>query len=58
MPTVKQLEFLAIERQDAWYEYLHATRGQQAYRYEEIEPWAWKRLEQRLAAIKARERAA
>lgn len=51
-----QLELLQHERQDAWYEYLHDTRGQRGTRYAEVEPWAWARLQQRLTAIRARER--
>jgi hypothetical protein len=34
---------------DAWFEYLHVTRDQ-GLRYEEVEPWAWTRLQSRLAA--------
>ena len=47
-------ELLLIEEADAWFEYLAATRGQNAVRYLEVEPWAWARLSQRLRAIKAR----
>jgi hypothetical protein len=45
---------LLIEEADAWFEYLEATRGQSPLRYDEIEPWAWARLRQRLRAIKVR----
>lgn len=47
-------ELLLIEEADAWFEYLDATRGENAQRYSEIEPWAWVRLSQRLRAIRAR----
>jgi hypothetical protein len=47
-------ELLLIEEADAWFEYLEATRGQSAYRYREVEPWAWARLRQRLRAVKAK----
>ena len=47
-------ELLLIEEADAWFEYLESTRGQTELRYQEIEPWAWARLSQRLRAIKAR----
>jgi hypothetical protein len=47
-------ELLLIEEADAWFEYLEATRGQSAFRYKEVEPWAWARLSQRLRAIKTR----
>ena len=47
-------ELLLIEEADAWFEYLEATRSQSEPRYQEIEPWAWSRLRQRLRAIKAR----
>jgi hypothetical protein len=47
-------ELLQIEEADAWFEYLEATREQSRVRYQEIEPWAWSRLTQRLRAISAR----
>jgi hypothetical protein len=47
-------ELLLIEEADAWFEYLETTRAQSEVRYQEIEPWAWARLSQRLRAIKAR----
>ena len=47
-------EILMIEEADAWFEYLEATRGQSADRYAELEPWAWRRLTQRLRHIRAR----
>jgi hypothetical protein len=55
MPETREaLELLLIEEADAWFEYLEATRSQSATRYEEVEPWAWSRLSQRLRAIKTR----
>jgi hypothetical protein len=48
------LELLLIEEADAWFEYLEATRNQSAPRYQELEPWAWARLSQRLRAIRTR----
>ena len=55
MPTNPHAEeLLQIEEADAWFEYLEATRGQSAVRYDEVEPWAWVRLRQRLRAIKTR----
>jgi len=47
-------ELLLIEEADAWFEYLEVTRSQSKSRYNEVEPWAWSRLSQRLRAIKAR----
>lgn len=48
-------EILAIEEADAWFEYLEATRWHGAAgRYEEVEPWAWARLNQRLRAVATR----
>ena len=47
-------ELLLIEEADAWFEYLEATRSQSEVRYQELEPWAWARLMQRLRAVKAR----
>jgi hypothetical protein len=47
-------KLLRIEEADAWFEYLEATRTQMHARYQEIEPWAWSRLRQRLRAIRAR----
>jgi hypothetical protein len=47
-------EVLLIEEADAWFEYLAATRAQTAVRYQELEPWAWARLSQRLRAIRTK----
>ena len=47
-------ELLLIEEADAWFEYLEATRGQSEVRYQEVEPWAWARLSQRVRAVRAR----
>jgi hypothetical protein len=47
-------ELLAQAEEEAWREYLEATRGQAGSRYAEVESWAWARLEQRLRAIGAR----
>jgi hypothetical protein len=47
-------EVLLIEEADAWFEYLAATRSQSAVRYQELEPWAWARLSQRLRAIRTK----
>lgn len=42
------------EETEAWDEYLAATRDQPPARYGEVEPWAWKRLQNRLHAIRLR----
>ncbi len=47
-------ELLLIEEANAWFEYLEATRSESRARYQEVEPWAWARLSQRLCAIRAR----
>ena len=47
-------QLLLIEEADAWFEYLAATRAQTEARYNEIEPWAWARLSQRLRAIRTK----
>ena len=47
-------ELLQIEEADAWFEYLESTRGQSETRYQELEPWAWARLSQRLRAIRTK----
>ncbi len=47
-------ELLLIEEADAWFEYLEATRGQTEVRYQEIEPWARSRLNQRVRVIRTR----
>ncbi|MBA2614586.1 MAG: hypothetical protein H0U90_02225 [Actinobacteria bacterium] len=50
-------EALAIEEADAWFEYLEAVRAhERTNRYDEVEPWAWARLLQRLRIVE-RERA-
>jgi hypothetical protein len=47
-------EALAIEEADAWFEYLEAVRAHsRTGRYEEVEPWAWARLSQRLRVVEA-----
>lgn len=48
------LGMLLIEEGDAWRDYLEATQNQSPIRYEEVEPWAFSRLCQRLKAIHAR----
>jgi hypothetical protein len=49
------LEVLAIEEADAWFEYLEATRSHgSSGRYDEVEPWAWARLNQRLRTVASR----
>ena len=53
-PRDEAFELLLIEEADAWFEYLEATRGQSAQRYNEIESWAWSRLNQRLRSVRAR----
>ena len=47
-------ELLLIEEANAWFEYLEATRSESDVRYQEVEPWAWARLSQRLRAISER----
>ena len=48
-------EVLALEEADAWFEYLDTTRAETcSLRYDDIEPWAWARLKQRLRATTAR----
>jgi hypothetical protein len=52
--TRDALEILQAEEAAAWQEYLEQTQGQESWRYDEIEPWAWSRLRTQLRAIKAR----
>jgi hypothetical protein len=47
---------LEHEQVDAWFEYLYATRDQPVARYDEVEGWAWARLQQRLRALATRRR--
>jgi hypothetical protein len=48
-------EELAIAEADAWFEYLEATQAEIATgRYDEVEPWAWARLKQRLRTVERR----
>jgi len=52
-------EMLTVEETDSWFEYLEScrlARGKIEYtqRYEQIEPWAWARLQQRLRAVRTR----
>ncbi|MDQ3867161.1 MAG: hypothetical protein M3304_10120 [Actinomycetota bacterium] len=47
-------EALAIEEADAWFEYLEAVRTHShTAHYEDVEPWAWARLTQRLRVVEA-----
>jgi hypothetical protein len=52
MSTEDVQEALLIEEADAWFEYLEATQAEVGTgRYDEVEPWAWIRLKQRLRAV-------
>jgi hypothetical protein len=52
MNSVETQEALLIEEADAWFEYLEATQAEAATgRYDEVEPWAWARLNQRLRVV-------
>jgi hypothetical protein len=52
MEMDERLEALLIEEADAWFEYLEATQAEYSTgRYDEVEPWAWARLNQRLRAV-------
>lgn len=48
---------LEASRIAAWDAYLEATRYEGAFAYDEVEPWAWERLEVQLRALDAREQA-
>jgi hypothetical protein len=49
-------EELLIEEADAWFEYLEATQAEIGTgRYDEVEPWAWARLNQRLRAVERKQ---
>jgi len=54
MTTREVYELLMIEEADAWFEYLEATREKSPNRYDELEPWAWARLNQRLRQVRRR----
>lgn len=50
--TRDQREALALEEADAWFEYLESVQAEASSgRYDEVEPWAWARLRQRLRAV-------
>jgi hypothetical protein len=52
MDGEERREALLIEEADAWFEYLEATQAETGTgRYDEVEPWAWARLNQRLRAV-------
>jgi hypothetical protein len=56
-PVRAALDVLRIEQADAWFEYGESCRIARAAcdgRCEEIESWAWNRLQTRLTAIAAR----
>lgn len=48
----------AIATDEAWLDYLRSTRNQIGYRYDEVEPWAWARLQARLRIINREQAAA
>lgn len=57
LPREEALRVLDISRADAWFEYAESCRQAatgSSIRYDEVEPWAWARLQQRLRAIAAR----
>ena len=45
---------LMLEAGAAWFEYLERTRDLSEVRYEEVELWAWRRLQARLRELHAR----
>jgi hypothetical protein len=49
----RSLDLLDSEAKGAWFEYLQTIRCERL-RYEEVEPWAWTRLQQKLRAIDAK----
>lgn len=51
------VDVLAADLCAAWAEYLESTGHQFTDRYEDIEPWAWARLQRRLKVIAARRKA-
>ena len=54
MEREERQEALLIEEADAWFEYLEATQAEaETGRYDEVEPWAWARLNQRLRVGRA-----
>jgi hypothetical protein len=46
---------LLRETVDAWHDYLERTRDLDGRRYEEVEPWAWRLLRERLRTLAARQ---
>jgi hypothetical protein len=56
METEDVREEFLIEEADAWFEYLEATQAEIGTgRYDEVEPWAWARLNQRLRAVERKQ---
>jgi hypothetical protein len=47
-------ELFRKDESEAWARYLADTRGRPVDRYEEVEPWAWRRLGQALEAARYR----
>jgi hypothetical protein len=47
-------ELFRKDEAEAWDRYLAATRAVSPVSYEEVEPWAWRRLSQALQAAKYR----
>jgi hypothetical protein len=55
-PKLTDAELLTVEECDAWYEYLASTQEQHDQRYDEVEPWAWNKLQTKVRAIDVRRR--
>jgi len=57
--TEAAARLLAVEQADAWFEYGETCRQARDYdsrvRYDDVEPWAWRRLQERLRAVHTRE---
>jgi hypothetical protein len=55
-PPSRPEDLLDTETAAAWGEYLETVRSlaEPHFRYEEVEPWAWNRLLERLKAVEAR----
>ncbi len=59
MPTSGTFNAVTIETlESAWQRYLDNTRHVEAARYDEVEPWAWARLQDALFEIVTHERVA
>ncbi len=49
--TDRVLAYAPMRERDLWFEYLEACRTTHPLTYDEVEPWAWRRLQSGLRLL-------